>query len=382
MTDKISDTAFVHALQGLEQSNVKIGSLGGRYVELNGQRWTMNAIVQHFNKWTTCTQDAVIKRTLLDKLFQIDAVHPEKRSSFFIRLLTCIRQFFGNLFYDRHKILKCLETALPQKLPPATRTDTLPPIKRTESVVAADAVAFFDNRPLLAEEDYEPFALSVLFPAVDFFQVKKECLFDKLLLVAGFQDEKERRMIKIRVHFNYYKDLPFKDLPSLLNQSNVVKYLKEALIHVRASDKSAIIEFVLPHLSPSSINLILGGYCHHYNLPGKEIMRLDTTLQDLIKYYVALVSTNGKKEQGKQIKHTLIINGFALLIPTDTKGLDWMETQLDTLRKEQLLTHGDITTLLNICRLTHQEYWGLTVYQCLFKMLPPILQESYIPKSS
>lgn len=94
-----------------------IGPLGGRYFhdKKSGKKLRMNDIVKDFEKTSqlyTCidekkTQSVINKIRMLDQKAQ----NKLNKSNFFVRIMTVIRQFFGNLFYDKYAAL--LEVQFP-----------------------------------------------------------------------------------------------------------------------------------------------------------------------------------------------------------------------------------------------------------------------------
>lgn len=92
--------------QWLDNVKPKIGDMGGRFfVDAQGKQHRLNEIVAHFRKIHPTERKKRLSNRILKKIIHLnrEANTLLNQKSIFIRITTAIRQFFGNLFYDKKK---------------------------------------------------------------------------------------------------------------------------------------------------------------------------------------------------------------------------------------------------------------------------------------
>jgi hypothetical protein len=113
-------------LQELQNTTPEIGWLGGRFFRYGDETHRMNDIVNRYKelvqdiKGGVFTEDLQESRYLLGKIYCQIIVHDSvanqllDKSPLYIKILTYVRQFFGNLFSEREEILRQL---MPKSFP-------------------------------------------------------------------------------------------------------------------------------------------------------------------------------------------------------------------------------------------------------------------------
>ncbi len=119
----------------LKKLNPKIGCFGGRFYKFEGKDITfkLNDIVRAFQRIiknpSQSTDDTKIN-AVIKEIRNLDqkAQNQLEKKSLIIKIVTFIRQFFGNLFFDKYKVLKEIQFSK-QKLATSVGNYRLLPLK-------------------------------------------------------------------------------------------------------------------------------------------------------------------------------------------------------------------------------------------------------------
>lgn len=355
MTHKIDH--FASKLLELKPEHVKLHFLGGRYVEMDGKKLTFNKLVKIL---VNENLEQSLKVLCVKKIKKLDEIHPEYGASIFVRILTAIRQLFGNFSYHRKEELRKLKTqvvkpslrAVRAETPPSTQVRAPPTPEKLGSIVPRvrrDSSA--SRLSPIEKRVYRDIPFDDLLSVYD-----QKRLFppDKTLLDFIFSVNEIRDDEKFRIVPKIMAKTDLTEWREIINRPLSVKALKDALIYGKNIEKTVLIENCLPHLEPVSFNLVLKGYLDGLKKLEKGIERNDATLERFIKYYASLYPN--KKNLGDQIDKSTVILAIQTLIPVDTIGLNWLQEPLGVLRKNQVLTDEDVNCLMQTYQNHHPGY--------------------------
>lgn len=384
-------------LSKLDDVKIEVGPWGGRTLVYNETRFKMNALVKQLS-----AEEQPIPTAALKKIEKLNHALPENLS-LLQRLLTALRQFFGNLTYNRDQALFSL--ALHRPSPdsyPKSRSQSLPepvapvsqliptgepdsPLKTHKppsSVLHLDPLKPEEFKKVEFKEEPKkepapkpsrpPLSRSRSFKTGDIVKTLKEkCTIDDMALngFAKFVQDKlsvtdSDYPIKLNALiqeisgepiFRYINDVRTE---IAFKNPDCLKIIQYAVIRLITTDflnyttKSRFVENLASYFPPETLKAVMEGYYHYLDEKKYLSDRKDDTFRHLIIRYDVL--------RKQDANNTLLFDkkwiggGLAAMYLRDTLRPDWLtqyvqryKDDAEVMGKAERITEGRIRSVLN-----------------------------------